>query len=506
MRILLPVLTLTLAALMMGILHWTRPRTRAHWWLAVGTALVAWVAVWNWPAHVPTSITLTTWQPLFPGGLRWLADGYSWPYALALTTLLLGVMLTSVLHIPIRLLAWAGMFLLIVLGLLSVTAENLLTLILAWSALDLAELITMLRSTGGERAREAVIAFAIRLTGIGLAAWAGARTDILLDFTSVPGEAGLYLLLAAGLRVGVLPLHLPYQQEPALRRDFGTILRLVSAASSLAVLARLPQSALTPLATPLWILSALAGLYGGYAWLRSSDEINGRPFLILGLASSALAATVRGNPAGATAWGVALILCGGFLFLYSARHRALFWLPLLSVFGLSALPFSISACGWLGQIPFTWPLWTAFLLAHSFVIGGYLRHASHAGESSIESYPRWAQVIYSLGLVIFPASTVMLGIWGWPGSRAVGIWWASLTALLLALVLLWLAERLIRWGSIPSSWSRFSPLASFYRWLRHIAARIEKLVAFVSEVLEGEGGMLWSFLLLALLASILAQQ
>ncbi len=506
MLILIPVLVLTATAPLLALLRWTRARPGVCWWLAVSVVLVAWGSIWSWSGHLPFSLTLATWQPLFPGALRWLADGYSWPYALALTTLLLGVLLTSTLHVPANLLAWAGMFLLTALGILSVTAENLLTLILIWSALDLAELVTMLHSTPGDRAGEAIVAFAIRLTGIGLATWAGARTDTLLDFTNMPAEAGLYLLLAAGLRVGVLPLHLPYQQEPVLRRDFGSVLRLVSAASGLAMLARLSSGATFPFTTPLLILLALPALYGGYAWLRASDELSGRPFWVLATAALAMVATLRGNPAGATAWGIGLILGGGLLFLYSARHRALIGLPLLSAFGLSGLPFSMLASGWLGKEPLAWPLWVIFLLAQSLVFGGYLRHASHVGESSIESHPRWAQVIYCLGLSVFPVSIGILGLWGWPGSNTVGLWWASSTTLLLAPISLWLAERLTRGAGVISLWNALPPLAMLYRWLRGVAGNVERLIVFVSELLEGEAGMLWSFLLLVLLASILTQR
>ena len=44
---------------------------------------------------------------------------------------------------------------------------------------------------------------------------------------SLTPETGVYLILAVGLRLGVLPLHLAYSPESAVRRGFGTALRLV---------------------------------------------------------------------------------------------------------------------------------------------------------------------------------------------------------------------------------------------------------------------------------------
>ncbi len=77
-----------------------------------------------------------------------------------------------------------------------------------------------------------------------------------------------------------------------LRRGFGTSLRLVSAAASLSLLARIPASALQSSLLPvLLILAALAALYAAWMWLRASDEIIGRPFWVLGMASLAVSAS-----------------------------------------------------------------------------------------------------------------------------------------------------------------------------------------------------------------------
>jgi hypothetical protein len=503
LMLLIPMLVCTLTGLALTGLRLSRPQSRVSWWLAMIGALIAWGSVWSWQARLPIRLSQMSWEPLFHGSLRWLADGYSWPYALALTTVMAGVILTSVLYLPANLLAWAGMFLLTAIGLFSVTAENLLTLVLTWAALDIAELMTMLRSIPGERAGEAVTAFAIRLCGLGLVAWAGARTDTLLDFTNVPTEAGLYLFFAAVLRLGVFPLHLPYSQETVLRRDYGSVLRLVSAASSLAVLSRLPLHAMTPASVPLLMLTTLTALYGGYAWLRVSDEMTGRPFWVLGMSGLAMTAVLRGSPVGVTAWGAALILCGGILFLYSARHRLLTGLLLLGAFGLSALPFSATASGWTGAGTLAWPFWILLLLAQACLFGGYLRHASHAGESSIESYPAWAQVIYSLGLTAFPISILALGVGGWPGARMLGIWWAPPAVLLIAIALIWLTEHRRDRRGVLRQWNALPPLPLLYRWLRRLAGLTGKGIALINGLLEGEGGMLWSLLLLALLASLL---
>jgi len=98
-----------------------------------------------------------------------------------------------------------------------------------------------------------VIGFLIRAAGIVLVLLAqviGSTDGKPVDFASMPSQAGLLLLAAAGLRLGVLPVHLSYDSESSLRRGLGTMLRLVSAAASLVLLAHIPTGSLeSPLTT-----------------------------------------------------------------------------------------------------------------------------------------------------------------------------------------------------------------------------------------------------------------
>lgn len=476
------------------------------WSIAIIGALATWVSVLIWPLRSPVEFSLAIWQPLYTGGLRWLADGYSWPYALSLATLTLGIILTSVIHLPRAPLTGAGVFLLTALGILSVTSDNPLTLVLTWAALDLAELITMFRAARGDQANEVVTAFTVRLIGLGLVTWAATRSSIFLDFHLMPPEAGLYLLTAVGLRLGVLPLHLPYRQEPILRRDYGTALRLVSAASSLAVLARLPENALPRLLTPyLLFFCATAAVYGGYSWLRASDEIIGRPFWILGMGGISLAAMLSSRALASVSWGAVLILAGGGLFLYSARHRLLLGLFMITALGLSSLPFTASAPGWIGITSSAWPFWVLLLISQALLLSGFVRQAAHSGESSLESHLPWTRTLYTIGLGLFPGVLILLGLWGWPGAKMIGVWWPSLIVLVSATLLTWLFDRLARRGEVIPHWSALPFLQKLYQWSWRPITWLGGIASFINEILEGEGGMLWSLLILALLASLLTR-
>ncbi len=516
MPILLPVILLLLPALALLILRLIRSKFRYPWMLASGGALLAFGSVFLWQFHFPQSISLPSWQLATPFLYvpAWLADGVSWPYALALAALAMAVIWTSVVRAESESLAWAGTLTLTALGILAVAAENPLTLLLAWSFIDLSELIMMLRSTEGESQTEGVIiAFAVRLAGTGLVLWANLisiAAGTPLDFRSTPPNTGIYLLIAAGLRLGVLPLHLPYRKDNVIRRGFGTALRLVSAAASLALLARIPATALkSPLTPYLLTLAAITALYAGWMWLRSSDEILGRPFWILGFASLAVAESLRGNPAGSVGWGVAMVLCGGALFLFSARRRNILWLFLPAPLVLSTLPFSLTASAWRTGNSVSWLFIIPFLPAEALLIAGFLRHALHPGETSLESQAKWVTIIYPTGLLILIAIALLLGFWGWVGAQTIGLWWLAVVVIILAAGFAVLALRVfVHMPSvgISNQWTQIFRINWLYSVLAGLYNFLHRIAYIITSSLEGDGGLLWTFLLVVLILSILSSR
>jgi hypothetical protein len=516
MYILLPVVLLLLTALTLILLRFLRPRFKYPWIVAVGGATLSLIGTFLWHNHFPLSISLTSWQPLmgFAFSPTWLGDGISWPYALSLAALATAVIWTSVVRAENDPAAWAGTLLLTALGILAVAAENPLTLILIWSSIDLAELITMLRSTEGEEQNQGVvIAFAARAAGTGLVLWANlvsTASGIMMNFREIPASTGIYLLIAAGLRLGVLPLHLPYLKENVLRRGFGTSLRLVAAAASLSLLARIPATAMKSALQPyLLILAAVAALYAGWMWFRSSDEILGRPFWVLGMASLSVAASLRGNPDGSIGWGILLIMGGGLLFLFSARQRKTVWIPLLCLWGLSSLPFSVSASAWQTGNQNSWLFVIPFLPAQAFFMAGFIRHSLHPGETSLESQERWAKILYPTGLFLLAAIIILLGVWGWDGAQITGPLWAAILVNAMAagftVLALTVLGRLVP-PSGPNQWTRIFRLEWFYQVLTASYVFVRRIADTITSSLEGEGGLLWSLLLIALILSVLGTQ
>jgi hypothetical protein len=521
MLILITVAALLVTAIVLLVLQFAAPNFRYNWLIATGGALLGWISVLVWQAQMPFALQFPAWQPavLFSQSPTFVSDGIAWTFALSLATLCLSSILTAVArsNFP-RPINWVGTLILTSLGILAVLADNPLTLVLIWSAIDISELIAQMRVVKdpgwGERT---VIAFASRAAGIFVLLWAdmmSVAAGQVLDFRSAPPQAGLYLVLAAGLRLGVLPLHLPYSEESSLRRGFGTALRMISAASSLILLARIPPSSLTAPITPyLLILVSLAAAYGAWQWLRAPDELIGRPFWLIAMGSLAVAAALRANPVGATAWGCGLILSGGALFLSSEQNKWLTRALLIGAWGISALPFSLTATGWKsGFIPplLGWLAWPFLIAAHALLVAGFIRHSLRTTTRvSSQDQPIWAKNVYPIGIALLLLVTVLLGVYGWEGTLEPGSWFVALITSLLTIVLIWLTPRLRILNPVRAHWVRPTDVSWLdwgYQALWNLYRQLGRVSNVISNVLEGESGVMWTLLVLVLFASFFAQR
>ena len=520
MLILITVAILLVTALVLLVLQVTAPNFRYNWLIATGGALLGWISVFVWQTQMPLALQFPAWQPelLFSQSPTFVGDGIAWTYTLSLATLCLAIIITAVARIGFpRPINWMGTLILTALGILAVLADNPLTLVLIWAAIDISELIAQMRVVDDPRMSErTVISFASRAAGILVLLWAdmvSVANGQVLDFRAAPPQAGLYLLLAAGLRIGVLPLHLPYSGDSTLRRGFGTGLRMISAASSLILLARIPSSSLaSPLTPYLVIIVTLAAVFGGWQWLRAPDELTGRPFWMIGMGSLAIAAALRANPVGAAAWGCGLILAGGALFLSSEPNKWLTRALLIGAWGISALPFSLTATGWQSGAPGSLLGWLALpplIAAHAMIVAGFVRHSLRTTTRvSSEDQHIWARNVYPIGISLLLLTTILLGVFGWPGTLQFGNLFVGVLAAFLTAGLVWLSPRVRVLNPVRAHWVRPTN-ASWLEWgygiLWNIYRQLGRVSNVISNVLEGESGIMWTLLFLALFISFFAQ-
>ena len=517
MFILITISILLITALLLLVFQLALPDFRFTWLTAAGGALIAWISVFVWQAGMPIFLQLPLWKPeaVFGQSPLFVADGIAWAFALSIATICLGVIITAVArdNFPSPV-SWIGVLVMTALGILAVTADNPLTLVLLWAAIDLSEMVSQMRFVEDPRLSErVVISFASRVTGILILLWASMVSTAdgsVLDFLTTPPRAGIYLVIAAAFRLGVFPLHLPYASESSFRRGFGTALRMISAGSSLILLARVSLSGFDSPFTPfLMIFVSFAALYGAWMWLRSPDELTGRPFWLISMGSLAVASALRSNPVGATAWSCALVLSGGALFLASAETRWLGRILYIGAFGISSLPFSLTASGWVGQ-GFAFWYATPFLIASQVMtLAGYIRQCwRSAGRSSFENQPIWAKNVYPFGIYIILLTILILGFFGWDGTLQFGNWIAAIIASALTYGLLLLIPRVRILNPVRAHWVQSTGpnwLDVVYQSVWEMYRAVRRVTSTLSSVLEGESGIMWTLLFLALFVSIFTQ-
>jgi hypothetical protein len=568
MLILLTIFLFIFIPILMLIFHLVRPRFSIQGFLAVLAGLAGWIMVFIGRGNNPQIITLLRWQPdnLFPVSPTMYIDDISWYFSLALASLSITVLLTSITQLggsnnseeaqakdphlvdknripaaqddsPSMLITssygdvnpnwqvWASMLILTSMGLVAVTAGNLLCLLLAWAALDLLELIILLLQVTQSSLRERIIlAFSAKLSGIGilliavLISWS---QNASLNYDSLPITISPLLVLAAGFRLGVLPLHIPLVHRLPINRHLGTLIRLVPAAASYILLVRVANIGIAGKITPyLLAFTVVAGVYGGVKWLISHNELEGRPFWLLGTASLSIASAVLNQPISCLAWALASLLCGGFIFSIPFRHQKLVPLFALGLFNFSALPFSPT---WQGVTlfkyasnhsmdPFLFYFFAFFLIiSQSFLLAGLIQHTlSGFYPDQNQKNPRverWVWFLYPIGLLFTLASHMLLGVSIYPNLVQVPLFdWVTgpLVVIITGFIYYFSWHNRRSFESTTNSgminlWNDLISLEWLYRYLWKIFRSIARLFTLISRVLEGEGGIIWALVLFALI-------
>jgi hypothetical protein len=524
-----------------------RQRRPGYMWLAalLGSGL-AWLIVVAARISIPYQIVLVPWSPdllsadsaqdvfnlpglLFSNSPTLLLDTVSWAYALALSSLALSIFLTAVSRLPgANWRAWSGTLVLAGLGLLAVMAGNPLTVLLTWTALDLAELViwlTQLRQGGA--LRRMILSFSIRISGLiilsGVIVATAATSQEGLSFDNIMAEFSPLLILAAGLRLGVLPLQAPFLADTPLRQGLGTILRLSPLTASLVFLTRTAVMGVPQQWLSLFMIAAtVSAVFSAISWASAQDSLSGRPFWMLLTASFAVIAAMLRQPAACLAWGVTSSFVGGVIFLSSVRHRILMPMLGVAVLGVTMLPFTPTWAGaniymaLLEGLPLGLAalIGLALVLSQALLLLGALRHALVLSDEPAQ-YERWIWLIYPLGLSLLLLSFYAFGWLNQPILSELVVWDWLAGGLVCAVVLgLWFLGRRYpaRFVGVnktvdrsSSLWGRFLSLQWGYPLLQRLFYLIQRLIGLLSTNLEAEGGLLWALLFLLMFFSLVFQ-
>ncbi len=535
---------LSFSLLLMGIAL-IRPRSRFLWLVAAVAGLVGWImTLLLFPARSgssPEVFYLATWAPQtsLPVELSLQVDAVSWSVALATASLCLASILSDAVRPgERRWSSWSGSLALTGLAILAAISGSPVVLLLAWTALDLAEVLVLLVQGYASRSSEpVVIIFSIRLIGSlvcvgGMIQAAAAGTA--LSFSELTTPSALFLLIGAALRLSVLPLYPPLGVRNLAGRSLRTIFHLAPVAACLVILIQIASVEMNRGASAGLLIVGTLAIISAFAWITSPDSFSGRRFWSMGCACLVTASALRHQPQAALAWSLVLLLPGGLLFLADilqtsggtskGLRRLQGLLAGLGLLGILALPYTpawnglflyggtaapsgASSAGFISSLA----LYLFLPVAQALLVTGYARHflfrpiASEPGDTQ-----RWDWILYTTGLFLLPL--VQFGILAWIGQLLHGPglslhWPLLVTAVLTALALAWfrIQERsryraIRRFGQAIVRFVSFDWLYQGFGVFYRLAKRT---TGFISLILEGEGGVLWALLLLVLLLTVI---
>jgi hypothetical protein len=497
------------------------PPQRRNLHIAVALVPVAALGVLFLRLPLPDSFSIA-WSPagLFPDPLEFRASAPSVSFCAYFCCLLLLIEWTRPLrHSPGRT-SRLVIYLLTIVGIVACFASTPLTLIIAWSLIDLLSFLAMLFLKSpveiGTRGISSSLSHSMGILAINML---GNILVVFSLFMGFPGSgsdwgvvwtasqynlAPILFLSGIFLRMLLAPIQFTFSRLHTTSTGTEILLRIVSPAACLCLLANIwpSQPEITGVSWGFsWPVVPLVVflLASGWQWCISSSPFGRRNVFFVILPGFALLSAIAFPSASGLflAAGGILILGGGILLAYIGylSHRR--WMaafPVLLGILLAGIPFSPasvwSAAVYPGLLTPSWfPLLLPLLLCHIFVVCAVFRLAFEPVDAFPSNEPVFL-FAFSAGMA---AAFIALLFPVWTGSASVGSIVFPLLVLGGSICMVFFVRRFHR-----TSATLFTYLENFFRleWLQQIVVfsfqKTAVLVSGVESFLSGEGSMLWS--------------
>ena len=505
-----------------GVLIWlVRGReSRIHWAIATGASFLTWILAIIMGTTLPASLQFSIWQPelIFPTPLEFRMDEISWLLVYGCATVILSVFLSEAVRPSIaKARTSAVMLIFTALCFIALYAGNLLTIILAWTLFDLGTLVFLIsvQDDPGD-IRPTISRIALDFTGIVLIISAGIviaseGRPIVLGVEPLPALATMLLLAAVVVRLGLMPLHFSLPPVPDVRRGMGTLIRLFPPVVALSLASRvfdlgIPASLLPVLA----LLGILGFMVGGIRWLFEFEPLSARPFFVLTLSGLGLftASIFPSGASGITAAAVLILLVGTVISLteiHLPTHRIWPFISMFILFGLPIAPGGILS----GLIGFGLLEGDFRLISILGILGMTLLGLGSIKVFMQEVIP-WAEgesrvrTIYTLGLALPVFVAIGLRIRDYTSITLVEIVVFLITLGFSALTYLLLRRAPTERVLDVQEKLNLIDLSPIYDSIGRVIGSILRAIRSIGGIFEGEGAMLWIFVIVIILIIALA--
>lgn len=223
-------------------------------------------------------------------------------------------------------------------------------------------------------------------------------------------------------------------------------------------------------------------------------------------------AVTSGTPIAMLAWGGLAMLgaCISHFFTYRSNRLRIF--PLLALFSISGIPYSIGAYALAGLASSFSYIWLILALPiYALLIYLFIDSLSVMPDSNPVPEPL-NLAVYAIGLVIMAFSPFAILI---KDAQLAGnvqnYWWAGVSVILICLLLVLFNEKInLRFKSNEklSHGLAFVDRSLTFQWLERIwqwfSWFLSGIINFLTGLLEGEGGIIWALVMLVLLVSLVS--
>ena len=518
MLFLLPIILFGLTCVALALLHLRGMRMAYIWLLPAFITLVCWILFLILPVPATASVIKIPWLYSLAesGSLVFSLDSHSWGFVFLLISLVLSYFLT----LPIRLeqekrtVLWIGWMLLSISAFLSFTAGNIITLILAWTLFDLLDFaftfFVLKTAAEGQSLADTFLPkiFSVSLLIVANVFLEPGSTQLIPN--SLQTIAYFLILFAALFRTGLLPFRLVKVAEDQSGLSFEFLKKITLVLSGFSLLSHLPVNFLNGISGSLLsiIFLSLSLLFTIVTLVKHqrSYEVWLEAVICLAFIS-----VISGVPQSLLGWAGVVLVGAGVQQFYSMRSSRFNYFALLGAAAVSGLPFSIGLFALNGLSFKGFIIWELICLPiYSLLLLDLVQKIITPQEDNPSVESRYLAV-YLFGLFLLALSPFALIVKSViTSANASENWWMGVLVAIITLAafLLNLRQKALK-TKLEENSNKLAPILSFLRfhWLNEIwkwvSLIITEVFSFITQLLEGEGGVIWAIVILALLVSII---
>jgi len=436
-----------------------------------------------------------------------------WNLVIAAIAILIMYFMTSIVRLESKndKKRWTLISMLTAAFLLSALADNLWTLIITWTTLDILYLGFRFIISGGENQSQLLKATIIRFIGSGILIWVAAIYSpygINMPLSKISPQAVIPLFLSGALHSGALPIN-NISSENSYSNDelVDLAFRVFLFVSSLFMLIYCPNMDLNIIQSGIsTIILSIPVFFFSFKWVVEKDDNLSLNYFELTILCISLLHVINGKSESLSIWLVFFLIATLYQIFHTHRSKSLSIIILLLFFLFSGLPFSFFTYGIRG-IPFSrftvnlLPLFTAHFV---LLIGLFSKILMD--KSDYKKIETWYQAIYAVGL-FFPILSIGAIVFRNLGSlvEEVKFWWIGLVVACLFILGSIYTNRKKKHTNLSHNKviGNLLSLNWLFSAIVFLDTYIQNVVIGFSSLLEGEAGIIWSFVMIILLISVI---